>query len=126
MSRTIFTKEIPVNSHRFSEFICTFAAREYIIGYAMKLLFSFLLAAMMGLGMTSSNPISKDGTYKGKKLCGSVRIQRLTGIYSLLLQLNRGEEGMLTLDRLDAFMLCGPSRFAVLQKPDSRVEAVIA
>ena len=40
----------------------------------MKLLFSFLLAATMGLGMTSSNPISKDGTYKGKRLCGEVRI----------------------------------------------------
>ncbi|MBQ7684950.1 MAG: hypothetical protein IJT48_10720 [Bacteroidaceae bacterium] len=42
----------------------------------MKLLFSFLLAAMMGLGMTSSNPISKDGTYKGKRLWGKVEVVR--------------------------------------------------
>ena len=73
MSRSTFTVLIVVNTHRFSEFITTFAVRRYIIGYAMKLLFSFLLAAMMGLGMTSSNPISKDGTYKGKRLWGKVQ-----------------------------------------------------
>ena len=41
----------------------------------MKTLLSILFSAFMALGMgSSSNPISKDGTYKGKKLAGCVRI----------------------------------------------------
>ena len=43
----------------------------------MKTLLSILFSAFMALGMgSSSNPISKDGTYKGKKLCGRVEVVR--------------------------------------------------
>lgn len=53
---------------------CVEMVMSHVSLYTMKKILLMAVLAFGCLGFTSTNPISKDGYYKGIKLCGNVRV----------------------------------------------------